>query len=148
MKKNFVLFIVFTMLFYSCKKKNDYVVTDYTYAGNSAAYMEQVIISSTGNTTTAWDSSYLDKIYVHYDIPAGTITFTVSEQKHACKTFQQDFTFTRNNLNTYTANSTSYQASHTFQILDNTLTATMLRYDGTDSNHTQYHLNFQGSLVQ
>ncbi|MBL7771530.1 MAG: hypothetical protein JNM95_01560 [Chitinophagaceae bacterium] len=147
MKRYYLLLALFVVLF-SCKKKSDYVVTDYTYAGTAHAISEQVSVQSSGTNTLAWDSTYLDKVYVHHDIAAGTVTFTISEQQHACKSFQQIFTFNRNNLDIYTANSNTYQASQTFTLTQNSLTASMLRYDGSDSNHTQYTLNFQGVIVQ
>lgn len=139
---------LFPFLLFSCKKKEENVITDYTYAGKSTASMENVITLASGTNTVAWDSNYLDKIYVHYDIPGNTISFTVSEQYHACQTFQTKFTFTRNHLNVYTANSPVTTASHTFELGQNTLTAHMLRHEGSDSVHNAYRLDFQGVLVQ
>lgn len=151
MKFHFILVIMISLfVLTSCHRQGSTIVSDYTYAGTSYARWENSLTTTIGTNTMAWDSSYQDKVWVHRDIQDSLITFKLSYQSHLCQSFQQEFTFPTNNLNVYTANATypNAQASHTFEINNDSLNAYMLKYDGVDSNHTVYELRFKGRLIQ
>lgn len=138
----------FTLLLFSCHRKGNSLVHEYSYAGISKAESEQVAIVNNVTNTIAWDTSYQDKIKVTYNDDFTTLTFNVSHQTHSCQTFQETFTFPTNHQNVYTANSDTMNASQTFEISSDTLYGYMLKQVGNDSNYATYTLSFKGNLIQ
>jgi hypothetical protein len=139
--------LVFVISF-SCKRKGSSVITDYTYVGTTTALWENVVVSGQSINTTAWDSIYPDKVLLYQEPRDSTLTFTISSQNHKCQSFQESFTFPKNYLDTYTANSNTLQASHSFEIHGDSLYGYMLKYEGVDTNHTNFQLSFKGKVIQ
>ncbi len=108
----------------------------------------ETLTDTAGNISSyLWDSSYVDRILVSYDFIRSTVTFRLSPQYHIAKSFQNDFTFSVNNLQVYTANHDT-NTSHTFSIIGDSLNAYMLKREENGNVIRTYSTNFGGKIVQ
>jgi hypothetical protein len=139
---------VVLVLLFSCKGKEPVPLSEYTYVGITEAHWEEVITLGQTVATSSWDTTYPDKLYLLREESTPQLTFTLSPQTHACASFQDKFSFSINALDTYTANHPTTLASHTFRLSNDTLYASFTKYEGVDSNHKNFTMNFTGRILQ